>query len=261
MEHNEHTAETYEEWWRDPRHHFGMVTADSALYESPFVTDVVNFVAAALDLRPGDRVLDVACGPGRYALEFAQRGHEVYGLDVNPDYIQAGQERAARDELGVTLRVGDMRDLSPWDDMDVILNIGTSFGFFTTERENRQVLVAVQEALAVGGRFFLEQINREWLMRNYLDYQEREEDGSIVVTQRRFDFVRGRNEVIHRRIRAGQPDEVWGHSWRAYTLVEMVDMLHASGLMFRMAYGDYDGRPYDLTSRRMIIVAEKRVDQ
>jgi len=248
-----------EEWWRDPRHHFGAVTADSPLYESPFITEVVDFIVRALDLRPGDRVLDVACGPARYALEFARRGHDVYGLDVNPDYIQAGQERAAREGLEINLRVGDMRDLQPWDDMDVIYNIGTSLGFFPTERENRQVLVAMSEALAVGGRLFLEQINREWLMRNYLSYDEREDGDSMVVTQRTFDFVRGRNEVIHRRARVGQPDEVWGHSWRAYTLVELVTMLRASGLSFATAYGDYDGSAYDLTSRRMIVVAEKQV--
>jgi hypothetical protein len=95
-------------------------------------------------------------------------------------------------------------------------------------------------------------------MRNYLDYDEREDGDSIVVTQRSFDFVRGRNEVIHRRIRADQPTEVWGHSWRAYALVELVAMLRTSGLTFLTAYGGYDGSAYDLTSRRMIVVAEKR---
>lgn len=248
-----------EEWWRDPRHHFGAVTAESPLYESPFIAEVVDFIIRILDLRPGDRIVDVACGPGRYALEFARRGYEVYGLDVNPDYIAVGQERAAQEGLVVTLRVGDMRDLQPWDDMDVVYNIGTSFGFFLTERENRHVLDAVNEALAVGGRFFLEQINREWLMRNYLDYEEREDGDSMVVTRRTFDFARGRNEVIHRRVRAGKSDEVWGHSWRAYTLVELVAMMRASGLQFLTAYGGYDGSVYDLTSRRMIVVAEKRV--
>lgn len=261
MNDNDQELETKEEWWLDPRHHFGTVTADSPLYESPFVTEVVDFISRALALQPGDRVLDVACGPGRYALEFARRGYDVYGLDVNPDYIAAGQERAAREGLVVNLQVGDMRDLRPWDDMDVVLNIGTSFGFFPTEEENRQVLVAMHEALAVGGRLFLEQMNREWLMRNYLDYQEREDGDSIVVTRRAFDFVRGRNEVVHRRVRAGQPDEVWGHSWRAYTLVELVAMLRSCDLAFVTAYGGYDGSVYDLTSRRMIVVAEKRIPE
>src|SRR6187402_2492392 len=34
----------------------------------------VAFLVDALDLRPGDRVLDVGCGPGRHALLLARRG-------------------------------------------------------------------------------------------------------------------------------------------------------------------------------------------
>ncbi len=42
----------------------------------------VDHVVRALGLGPGDRVLDVGCGPGRHAHELARRGVVVHGIDI-----------------------------------------------------------------------------------------------------------------------------------------------------------------------------------
>jgi hypothetical protein len=44
-----------------------------------------------------------------------------------------------------------------------------------------------------------------------------------------------------------------------YTLTELVGMLARAGLTYRAAWGDLDGSPYTLDSRRMIVLAEKAV--
>lgn len=55
---------------------------------------------AALDLRPGARLLDLACGSGELLTTWA-RDHGVTGtgVDLNPDFVAAGRRRAV--ELGV----------------------------------------------------------------------------------------------------------------------------------------------------------------
>ena len=54
------------------RYSFTMGTAN----EVGFLTDV-------LDLRPGMRVLDVGCGPGRHARALGEAGIEVVGVDIS----------------------------------------------------------------------------------------------------------------------------------------------------------------------------------
>ena len=49
----------------------------------------VRFLAGALGLEPGMRVLDVGCGPGRHARALAGLGIEVVGLDISLPFLQA----------------------------------------------------------------------------------------------------------------------------------------------------------------------------
>lgn len=48
-----------------------------------------------LGLRPGTRVLDVACGQGYFAHAFAAQGAEVIGMDISPELV-ALAKRASR---------------------------------------------------------------------------------------------------------------------------------------------------------------------
>lgn len=57
---------------------------------------------AAELVRPGDRVLDVACGPGVVAIAAARAGAEVTGLDVAPNLLAEARTRAAA--AGMTVR-------------------------------------------------------------------------------------------------------------------------------------------------------------
>lgn len=75
-------------------------------------------------LSPGQRVLDVGCGPGTITLDLARRvaPGEVLGLDRVEEPLQ--EARAAAAEQGVTnasFEVGDVYDLgSPDDSFDVL---------------------------------------------------------------------------------------------------------------------------------------------
>jgi ubiquinone/menaquinone biosynthesis C-methylase UbiE len=48
----------------------------------------VGFLVSELGLKPGMRVLDVGCGPGRHAHALAARGIEVVGLDIAMAFLQ-----------------------------------------------------------------------------------------------------------------------------------------------------------------------------
>jgi SAM-dependent methyltransferase len=106
----------------------------------------------AVDLRAGQRVLDVATGHGITALAAARRGADVIGVDYVPELLERGRQRAAADRLPVTFQEGDAEHLPfPDGSFDVVLS---TFGvMFAPDQEQ-----AAQELLRVcrpGGKIGL----------------------------------------------------------------------------------------------------------
>jgi SAM-dependent methyltransferase len=80
----------------------------------------VAFLVEALGLRPGQRVLDVGCGPGRHAHALARLGVEVVGVDVSRRFVDLATAGAPP---GATFVLGDARDL-PFDaEFDAALSL------------------------------------------------------------------------------------------------------------------------------------------
>ncbi len=217
------------------------------------------FVLRALGLREGDRVLDLACGHGRHAVDLARRGMVVTGQDLNEDYLQMAQEDAARSGVEIETIHSDMRDIPFTDEFDAVINMFTAFGYFDSEDEDVRVLQAVTNALKDGGKLLLDTINREWVLSNYVQNDwHTDGDGNTFLEHREFDLVTGRNRVTFSIVTAdGTRRESPGHDVRLYTLTELVRLLDAAGLRLSATYGDYDGAPYAINTPRMIVVATK----
>ena len=64
-----------------------------------------------LDVGPGTTLLDVACGNGNAAIPAAARGADVVGVDLTPDLLALGRERAAREGVEVAFVEGDAEAL------------------------------------------------------------------------------------------------------------------------------------------------------
>jgi len=85
------------------------------------VMDRVNFEVhkRLLDefVRPGDRVLEVGAGPGRFTLELARIGARVVVGDISPGQLELHAEKTAGVEDAVEAReLMDVVDLSRYDD-------------------------------------------------------------------------------------------------------------------------------------------------
>jgi 2-polyprenyl-3-methyl-5-hydroxy-6-metoxy-1,4-benzoquinol methylase len=93
-----------------------------------------NFVAR-LDLKPGTRVLDVACGTGNSAIPAAKAGAKVTGVDIATNLLAQAQKRAAAAHLDIRFDEGDAEDL-PYADQsfDVVWSM---FGAMFAPRPER----------------------------------------------------------------------------------------------------------------------------
>src|SRR4051795_13536333 len=71
-----------------------------------------ELLCEAVDLRPDQRVLDVATGSGNTALAAARRFCEVVGVDYVPDLLGRARERAGAERLSIDFREGDAEALA-----------------------------------------------------------------------------------------------------------------------------------------------------
>ncbi|HKO97817.1 MAG TPA: methyltransferase domain-containing protein [Pyrinomonadaceae bacterium] len=86
-------------------------------------TGAEDFIAR-LSLKPGDRVLDVACGSGNLSIPAARAGAIVTGVDIATNLIEQARARAASEGLTIQFDEGDAEHL-PYDDasFDVVVSM------------------------------------------------------------------------------------------------------------------------------------------
>lgn len=217
------------------------------------------FAVRALNLTPGQRVLDLCCGQGRHALPLARQGCRVTALDLSAVYLALAKQ-AAR-EAGVKLEPvrADMRQIPFTARFDAVINMFSSFGYLETEQEDARVLDAIARALKPGGRALLDLLNRDWVVANYeTEDSHTGADGTLYLEHRYLDLETSRNHVTFTVVAPdGSRRDVIGHHIRLYTLREVRGMLDAAGLSYEGVYGGYDGEPYSIGTRRMIVVARR----
>lgn len=101
---------------------FGQIAKSSAAGAQEFIK--------GLELQPGMKVLDVACGTGNSALPAARLGAEVTGVDIAPNLLKQASESAEREGLRIQLDEGDAEAL-PYEDGSfdtVVTMFGAMFG-------------------------------------------------------------------------------------------------------------------------------------
>lgn len=80
----------------------------------------IEFLVDALRLEPGQRILDVGCGPGRHAKELGRRGFEVVGVDISEAFVNLARAGAP---ATVTFEQMDARHLPFIDEFDVVISL------------------------------------------------------------------------------------------------------------------------------------------
>ena len=106
-------------------------------------------------LRPGDRILEIGAGTGRYSHALARMGYRVDAVELIEHNIEIFRQNTQPGE-NVTIRQGNALDLSAFadDTYDVTLLLGPMYHLF----EAAERPVALQEALRVtkpGGKLYV----------------------------------------------------------------------------------------------------------
>lgn len=102
------TGDASRAWWNHKAPHFARPEAPTA--ETSLALRLIDEHSM---LKPGDTVLDIGCGGGRYAFALENLGASVTAFDFAPGMIEACEERKKELESGVSFRVED------WYTLDV----------------------------------------------------------------------------------------------------------------------------------------------
>lgn len=106
---------------------FGVIARYAEAAEEEFIDQ--------LQLKPGARVLDVACGTGNTAIPAAQKGASVTGVDIASNLLAQARQRAQQAGVSAEFREGDAEQLDfPEASFDVIISV---FGAMFAPRPER----------------------------------------------------------------------------------------------------------------------------
>jgi len=242
-------TEWYKDWFNSPYYHRLYFDRDEAEAEK-FINNLVEH----LQIKPGSRILDIACGKGRHAKVLADHGFDVTGVDISPDSIETAKQY---ENENLQFFVHDMR-LPFWGNyFDYIFNFFTSFGYFKTRREHDAAMRTIARGLKPNGHFVIDYLNVHYSEDHLQPSGSMEIEGTSYEVSRTHD-----DSHFYKKIKVTDPSLKesleFTEKVSKFSFGDLTDMMSYQGLQVREIFGDYDLGAYDIKKTpRMIIVAEK----
>jgi SAM-dependent methyltransferase len=99
-----------------------------ARYRPPYPKTLTSDLLARAVIAPDGVLLDLACGPGRVALDLAASFKSVWAIDLEPEMVEVGKQEATRRGIdNVTWFVGRAEDLAAPSSAFDLVTIGEAF--------------------------------------------------------------------------------------------------------------------------------------
>jgi arsenite methyltransferase len=135
--------------------------AVEAVYATPDVVEQRRITRAALALKPGERVLDLGCGPGYLSAEMAEEvGSEgrVHGVDVSESMLELARHRERSDRAApIEFGIAEATSL-PFEDGSFDAVTCTQAYEYVAEIDT--ALREAHRVLAAGGRLLI--LDTDW---------------------------------------------------------------------------------------------------
>jgi SAM-dependent methyltransferase len=230
-------------WFEDLADHLG--SAYDRYAHTKGTVQEVDHLVEALDMQPGQRVLDVGCGTGRHAHELARRGFVVHGVDISERFVELAR---AVGTPGVTFERLDARTMTFDAQFDVVICLCQgAFGMMTADDDDHAVVAGIARAVRPGGRVALSAFNAYFAVK-YHDYAD-------------FDAATG---VSHERTEIRSPSgevravDLWTGCYTPREL-RLVLAGHALAVdsISSVEPGDYARRPATTESPEFLVLATR----
>ena len=153
------------------RRTLALVTRQAQIYDAPTLYDAafgfrdfedeVDFLCAAHEKHGNtggapSKILELAAGPARHAVEAASRGMEATAVDLSAAMVRCGTQIAEEEDVELDYRVGDVREPLPFDKVCSAWLLLGSVGHLLTNDDALRCFQNARKALADGGTLILE---------------------------------------------------------------------------------------------------------
>jgi SAM-dependent methyltransferase len=220
-----------------------------------------------LDLKPGDAVLDLGCGPGLYAAQLAGRGLHVTGVDFSRRSIDYARQYAADHGLAIDYRCQNYLALDEPPIYDAVLLIYGDLCPLAPEPRDA-LLDHIFRALKPGGTFVFDVTTRMhrarhgvkngWSIASSGGFWK---PGPHLVLEQGFDYPEHDTYLDqYIVIEADGRLSVYRNWFLDYSLETITPVLEARGFAVRGYWNDLTGTPYTPDTEWIGLAAQKGVE-
>lgn len=241
-------VEWFESWFGSPYYRVLYQYRDQ-LEAQAFVEKLIAY----LQPLPHSKMVDIACGEGRFSIQLAQKGFDVTGIDLSYASIRKALHYE-KDNLH--FMVHDMRFPFYINYFDYAFNFFTSFGYFACERDHLMAAKSFAAALKKEGLLVIDYLNRETALQALIPEEIISRDNYTFKIKRSLEHNHFLKNI---RFTDNEGKErQFTESVAAFTLSDFIKMFRNAKLNLVATFGDYELNPYHpFESPRMIMIFKK----
>ncbi len=239
----------FENWFGSP--HYKILYQNRDEFEAQeFVENLIKYLNPA----NSSKMLDIACGEGRFARQLAEHGFDVTGIDISKESICAAK---ACESSNLQFFTHDMRLPFYINYFDYSFNFFTSFGYFSHDRDHLSAARAFAASLKPDGLLVIDYLNVEHVMANLVTEETIERGKYTFRIKRRIErnhFIKEINFIDDNN----QPGK-FTESVAAFTLSDFIRMFKTADMALTGTFGDYQLNDYHpVDSPRLIMTFKKK---
>jgi len=140
-------------------------------YSDKPYADEVAFVHGCFQqfgLAPIRKILELACGTGRHALELDKSGYQITAMDRSPYMIEIARRRASEHNSKIVFAAGDMQQLPLAEkEFDAAICLFDSIGYLRTDKALTEAFTAIWNHLRPNGLFIFEFWHASAMLSHY----------------------------------------------------------------------------------------------
>jgi ubiquinone/menaquinone biosynthesis C-methylase UbiE len=233
-----------------------------ALYDrlNPLGADSDFYLDAAAEFQ-ARKIIDVGCGTGLLASEFAKRGRSVIGVDRESAMLDIARARAHGRDVAWIL--GDAAELKS-SDADLVIMTGHAAQAFLEDAHWQQTLASIHAASRRDGYLLFETRNPSakrwlrWTKANTLQ-EVRDDDASTVAVWTEALATDGnRVRFATHYVWKASGEELVSESTIAFRSEDEIRRsLHEAGFAVERVHGNWDRSPVGATSPELIFAAKR----
>lgn len=197
------------------------------------------------------KVLDLACGTGKLALELAKAGHTVFGVDLSSEMIEVARAKTVGIP-NVSFDVQSMTKLEVAEKFDLVTCTFDSINYLLNPEDVQDVFLRVASILDRGGLFIFDANTEQMYLKHHHGTHSKEIEGDSFTIVLEYDQEK---QIATTRFEFSDGVEI--HHQRAYSGQEIELMLQRAGFRILHTFSSLKGNDVGQESERIFFVVDR----